>query len=226
MRTKIYNFLQSNAIQTIMMVFTFWALYVEDFKIAYAHPDLDETFGIIAFIVFLAFMAELFLSCYAVENYYLSFFFWLDLIAVVSLVFDIEFLMRDTGLSGGGANEARAGRAARAGTKAGRIVRLVRLIRITAVLNLCFKKNEEEIQKEKDPEDDKAYEPTKLGSFLSSMITHKVIVAVLLTMTILPMLQAADRDENGEITPLVNRLSSFITTVCFSLKQQKKLHIL
>ena len=145
-RTKLRDFIDSNAIQTIMTLLTFYALYADDFRIAYADPTADFEFGIIAFVVFLIFLVELALQCYSIENYYLSFFFWLDTVAAISLIFDVEFMMKDTGLYGGGANEARAGRAARAGAKAGRIVRLVRLIRLTKLMKY-FTKQQKHNQK-------------------------------------------------------------------------------
>ena len=65
----------------------------------------------------------------------LGFFFWLDLLSTVSLIFDIGWI--SDGIFGTSAENAqnaaqlaRASRASKVGSRAGRIVRLVRLIRL------------------------------------------------------------------------------------------------
>eukprot|EP01083_Nonionella_stella_P147278 464383_1 len=212
-KLKIKIFLESNAIQVIMILLTFYVLYAEDFRLAFAEPSLDEEFGIIAFVITILFFTELFLLCYSIKNYFLSFFFILDLIAAISLIFDIEFLMRDTVLAGGaGANQARAGRAARAGTKAGRIVRLVRLIRLANVIKF-FKRNQSDVKDDRtydEFEDSKQYEPTKLGTFLSQMMTKKVILAVLSMIFVLPYLQNDNSDKFIDIKPSIQRLNDWV----------------
>jgi 3-dehydroquinate dehydratase len=56
-------------------------------------------------------------------DYFLSFFFWLDVISTISLILDIQLISSEMGLNGGGgqatntASLARAGRASRVGTK-------------------------------------------------------------------------------------------------------------
>lgn len=90
------------------------------------------------------------LSCICKKKYLFHFYFWLDLVATLSLFLDIpetyEILtgiaeqdstqdLTDASGGGGGANMgnsaalARAGRISRAGTRAGRIARLIRLAR-------------------------------------------------------------------------------------------------
>ena len=63
----------------------------------------------------------------------MSFFFWLDILSTLSLIFDIGWIsdgLFETGDAGNASKIARAGRASRIGTRAGRIVRIVRLIRL------------------------------------------------------------------------------------------------
>ncbi len=70
------------------------------------------------------------------RGYFLGFYFWLDAIATLSLLFDIPaFVALFTSLgagqtSGQGGTLARAGRSANAGSKLGRILRLVRVVRM------------------------------------------------------------------------------------------------
>lgn len=88
-------------------------------------------------------MLEIVLASFAKEGYFLSFYFWLDLIATLSLVFDIDWFwaaILGTGGSAGNATAAtkaaKAGRGARVGTKASRIARIVRLIRLIRIVKL------------------------------------------------------------------------------------------
>jgi hypothetical protein len=63
----------------------------------------------------------------------MSFFFWLDILSTLSLIFDIGWIsdgLFEAGDAGNASKIARAGRASRIGTRAGRIVRIVRLIRL------------------------------------------------------------------------------------------------
>ena len=64
-------------------------------------------------------------------DYYLSFFFWLDIVAALSIIPDIGWVMNSVagGTTSQAASLAKNSRAAKV-TKIIRIVRLVRLIRI------------------------------------------------------------------------------------------------
>lgn len=215
-RKRVQAILQSASVTTFMTIVTLWALFSDDFRILVAPPSFDDAFGIIAFFVLLSFTLELIVSCYCIPNYFLSFFFLLDLIAAVSVIFDVQFIVENTELdSNASATEARAGRAARAGTRAGRIIRLIRLIRLTTLFKstmCCFRKNQSQDEAENEEqdfeefEDNKEYQPTKLGAFLSQLMTKKVICGVLIMIFVLPQLQPADREDNVEIMPSLQRL--------------------
>ncbi len=81
------------------------------------------------------FIIELVLQSICKSDYFLGFFFWLDLISSLSLIFDIGYLsdmIFQLGASDGtkGLQLARAGRTGRVGTRAARIVRIVRLVKL------------------------------------------------------------------------------------------------
>ena len=87
----------------------------------------------------LVFLVELILLSYSKENYFLKdTYFWLDLLACLSMVGDIPTVVVNVIIPSGmvAAKAGRAGRAARAGTRAGRIVRLVRLTRLMRLTKL------------------------------------------------------------------------------------------
>ena len=136
------------------------------------------------------------LSSLAKENYFLGFYFWLDVVATVSMLFDIPVVMDAMfgGGSGGGAGESttllKAGRASRAGTRAGRIVRLVRLIRILKLYKQMAQRAQEkedglQLQVEEDEEEEG--EQSRVGQKLSDLTTRRVIVGVLAMLFTLPL---------------------------------------
>jgi hypothetical protein len=81
------------------------------------------------------------LTSLAKKGYFGGFYFWLDVVATVSLLFDIPAVMTlltPVGAgqtSGQGGTLARAGRSANAGSKMGRILRLVRVIRMMRLIH-------------------------------------------------------------------------------------------
>lgn len=89
------------------------------------------------------FMLEIVIASIAKEDYFLGFYFWLDLVATLSLIFDISWFwaaILGTGGTAGNATAAtkaaKAGRGARVGTRASRIARIVRLIRLIRIVKL------------------------------------------------------------------------------------------
>ena len=69
---------------------------------------------------------------YSYKGYFLGFFFWLDLLAVLSMVFDLPWLQEAFGIRDSMVellSSSQAGAAGKIGAKAGRVVRMVRLVR-------------------------------------------------------------------------------------------------
>jgi hypothetical protein len=139
-----------------MSLFTIWALFSDDIRIAASTKEADFGFMIVISIAFLLFALELIAGSLYKENYlclpsfvqtaphetwlqkaqrlcqFGSFYFWLDLIATVSLIFEINWIIGDSleTTNQTSLKSARAGRASRAGARAGRIVRLVRMVKL------------------------------------------------------------------------------------------------
>jgi len=73
------------------------------------------------------------LSSIYVQDYFLSFFFFLDLISTASIIFDVNFIsdiIFSTSKNASLAKLAAQAKASRAATRAVRIVKLFRIIRI------------------------------------------------------------------------------------------------
>lgn len=90
---KIQNILSSKPFLIIDMLVTLWMFYSNDFKLLYTNKNTDVYFSIITLIV----MALLFIEIVSLfiidENEYgCSLYFWIDILALGSMVFDLHFV--------------------------------------------------------------------------------------------------------------------------------------
>jgi hypothetical protein len=118
-----------------MTCITVYTLFFDDIRVLFIPKVADDAFFTITVICFLLFLFEIVLSSIVVPKYWLSFFFWLDMMATFSMIFDIGWIM-DSFNNASQANSlgsvAQSSRAARVT----RIVRLVRLIRLVRIVKL------------------------------------------------------------------------------------------
>jgi len=136
------------------------------------------------------------------EGYLFSFYWWLDLIAIVSMWFDIDWIAVPMGI--GGVSSSVSGTSNLA--KAGRVVRLVRLVRLVKLFKIASERRKRAQQEQQlmelvavgaisflDIEKQRALNSerkSKLGSELSESTTRRVIVIVLIMVCILPLLSS------------------------------------
>ena len=80
---------KSNIFSAILMVFTIYALFADDMRILLFTKENDQTFDIIALTAMGIFSVEIFLNILCQEKYFNSFFFYLDVISTLSLLFDV-----------------------------------------------------------------------------------------------------------------------------------------
>ena len=76
-----------------MTLITVYALFADDFRVLIFTKSADNVFNTLTTIAFVSFMLELFLSCLAKDDYFLGFYFWLDLVSTLSLIMDIGWIM-------------------------------------------------------------------------------------------------------------------------------------
>lgn len=119
----------------VSVVLTFYALLGDDIRLLTTDAGADETFNALTIFCITFFSVEVMLSCFGKIDYFLSFFFFLDTIATVTLVMDLS-MVNEYIMNGGGdgdlelGDRARTGRTARIGASVGRMVRVLRLLRI------------------------------------------------------------------------------------------------
>jgi len=178
-RQLALKFTEHKYFVTVMMFATFGALFGTDLWEFCGPPPIETDFIIysIMAVCFFVFLLEFSLLTWSKDGYSLSFFWWLDLLAAISLLPDalmaaqIDLIT----LLGGGTSMltiTRAGRAARAGTRA---------VRIISVLKKQYEARRDKakgIVKQEDGEE----QESMIGGKLGDGITEKVIVIVTLML--------------------------------------------
>merc|ERR1719487_1731571 len=112
-----------------MVIALLLALFLPD-SCVIAGVNTNLGVDLVLFIVMIFFMVEFFLLCSVDATYLLSFFFFMDIIGTVSMVFDISWMagpdVTEPQIAGDGGNKnnlmlLRASRTARVGARAGRL---------------------------------------------------------------------------------------------------------
>lgn len=126
---KICRQLSNNMNVVIFLAFvTVWVLFSDDLRFACMPARADPAMGWISIVCMCIFLLEIIMYSLASRSYVGSFFFWLDILATASMIFDIPAvedaifnLLNGDSTTLESAALARATRTSRVGTKAGRI---------------------------------------------------------------------------------------------------------
>jgi len=183
------KFLDGKLWTVLSVVCTITSLLAYDFTIAFLPKSVDMSTDIILLIVFAFFFVELIVASLVRRGYFLSFWFWLDFIAMISMIPDLALLLSLFGAGDGEINVAntqasKAGKSGRSAValKAIRMIRFSRLLRVLRVFKY-FQTEDEEDGPEIDPVDAGS---SKVGQIVSESVTKKVIILVLVLVLVLP----------------------------------------
>lgn len=91
-RTKLAAFLDNNYLLAFMTLLTIFSLFSSDVQAAWCPPTVDYSFNVVQTMLLAFFSIEIILCCISKDNYFLSFFFWLDVLATLSLIQDIDWI--------------------------------------------------------------------------------------------------------------------------------------
>jgi hypothetical protein len=75
-----------------MSLITLYALFGDDIRLVCVGIKFDDIFFGISLATLFFFLVEIGLCSVSQKHYFLSFFFWLDIISTVSLIFDIGWI--------------------------------------------------------------------------------------------------------------------------------------
>jgi len=138
------KFLNEWPVTIFMTIITVYALLADDIRLILFEKESDYYFYWMNSFSLGLFLLELSLASLVTADYFIGFYFWLDLVATLSLVTDIAWVWDpimgtedvDASNAESAGNVARAGRSARIGTRASRVARIIRLIRLIRVVKL------------------------------------------------------------------------------------------
>ena len=159
-KKKIAKFLDSAPVLIFMSILTIYALFSSDIQAAFLRIEVDYAFNIIQCILVGIFTLEWVLNIIAKVDYILSFFFWLDLIATISLIQDIDWVMNPV-LGYGSARQksykssvqaAKAMSKVSSASRATRVLRVIRIVRLIRMVKLyksvvTARENQEKLKK-------------------------------------------------------------------------------
>jgi len=144
----------------ILTLFTIWALFSTDIKFAATNKGADMPFQIIISVIFFIFVLENFVSAYAKPEYFVvpntfkrlpgenfkksiirrlnigSFYFYLDWIATLSLLFEMDWVTGGSLSTDVSDTVSNTSSYANAAARYGRLLRLVRMIRLIRLAKL------------------------------------------------------------------------------------------
>ena len=132
---KTIAFIDSWQWGIFMTIVTIYTLFFDDIRVVFIPKVADDAFFTITTVCFLLFLFEIILSSIYIPKYWMGFFFWLDVLSTVSMLFDLGWIMdnvNNASQADSASSLAKSSRAARVT----RIVRLVRLIRLVRIVKL------------------------------------------------------------------------------------------
>jgi len=194
-------------------ILTFYALTADDLRIILTEKPADIVFNLIGLLCITVFSCEVVLSCLGKVDYYLSFFFLLDLISTATLLLDLTWISEAIQGDNSDASDLRSGRTARVGARASRVVRVLRLVRILKLYKAYYEAKQRKAERERrkqrgeleDDWDEADYEAlenghtrdteSRVGKKLSEMTTRRVICLILAMLLCLPLLSKEEADQ-------------------------------
>jgi len=201
-------------LSTLTGILTLCALFADDVNKIFFYKDTDYVFDIITIVCLTVFVFEIIVASIGQDEYFLNFFFWLDVVSTATLILDIKSVGKwlvDVQQAGADDEEGSGTQSSTIGdsgktARAARIVRVIRLVRLLRILKLYKHLQEQRARRiaqeaqgkleGKGPTDDDEEaeeemrlmrEPeSKVGRKLSELSTRKVIILVLCMLFILP----------------------------------------
>lgn len=126
-----------------MMLITIYVLFISDFNTAFMSTDSDIPISYTQLACFILFLIEIVMNVFVEKDYFMSFFFWLDIISTISILLDIDFVMNPIFNSGStdevvnSSNKSnKSTRSVAKAASAGRVTRILRIVRIIRIIRI------------------------------------------------------------------------------------------
>mmetsp|Transcript_84256 Transcript_84256/g.195887 ORF Transcript_84256/g.195887 Transcript_84256/m.195887 type:complete len:1018 (+) Transcript_84256:52-3105(+) len=208
------NILQNRLFSCLMMALTLFVLVGDDTRLLAFTAEADSIFNVFTVLCLCLFTFEIILSSLSREDYFLGFWFFCDILASASLIFDhtqvaeaimaypaitLDNLPTATPEGFQESEYARASRASRVGTRVARLLRVVRLVRLSRIVQ-CFvffvpwRTGENSAKTQPGYLADVAENQmeSRVGRKLSERTTQRVILIVLAMLFLVPQIDPGE----------------------------------
>ena len=130
--------------EVFTIIITIQSLFSDDLKLWLLPSMVDNLYNILVMLNILMFIFEVSVNSVGKKEYFLSFYFFTDIIATITLFFDFGWIFElITGTRNYSANSpseiysmAKDGDNIRIGTKSGAITRIIRLVKLLRIIKL------------------------------------------------------------------------------------------
>ena len=186
----------------------------------------DGAFDALNVISLFVFLFELAVTYAADPKYRFSFYFWVDFVAIITMVPDITFMWEPildafAGQAGGGTSSSADSvtSASLSGAKSAKVVRIIRIVRLTRLVRLVklwksYGGGDVEIEEVEMNE-----EPSNVGTKLNEKTMRKVIIIVLAMLILTPFF------EYSFYRPVENEFKKYGLTYLYDLANSDDLTI-
>ena len=211
-RARVGAFMDSLPVTVLSILLTLVILFLDDFRTFLAPKSADPVFYHFTLAIFVLFSVELLVCSVSKDNYFLQFFFFLDLLATFSLVPDIPYMwdpILGVDSTADPSNPLSLSAAVQASSRASpanraiKFVRLIRLVRIAKLFELCAKTRGGSLTLANAAGGAGAVAGMRkghsaVGQHLSEQTTRKVVLLVLLMLFGIPLLQPTPSQQAEE----------------------------
>lgn len=195
--STLNRILNDNWTQGILALALFVSLFLPDLWII-SNPDnnADITLNIILVLTFVLFVLEVIVTSIVREEYFNSFFFWMDILGTLSILIDMTWISNSVTVLQANADNGttlRAARVAKLGAKSGRLAKLVKLFKFLTPDSAA------------DEAGADANAPAqRISKQLGTMLSKRVAALVMFLIIVNPFLSASITDSSG---------SGFLTSI-------------
>lgn len=215
-RMRVREFVEGKIVTTLMTCVTIFALFGDDFRLWFFESWIDPYFYAVLILCLVLFALEILLNSCVVDDFKYSFFFWLDIVATLSLIVDIAWIVSaietlvnmKTSMTAADVTLGEKATGTADSDKIAKVIkslRLIRLIRIIKLYKYVVQSNSEaeearlrEQQKLSQNAQQAALkrelEPSRLGKALSDTLTRRLIIGVLMLLMVLPAITYQGND--------------------------------
>jgi hypothetical protein len=200
-RRKIQEIIDGKVVAVIMGIVTLWVLFGDDLRLLLTSKSADTAFFATFFICLILFIIEIVGNSIFLQDYKFTFFFWLDVVATISLIPDIPIIFEPFLLLFGvelykvsvdySTSSERNTLSESYVTRGIQTIRYIRLVRIVKLYKYFTKKKAEDPNTQSVSS---SMDAEVLGKKLSDITTRRVIIGVLALLLLLPLLQVKTVD--------------------------------